>query len=109
VLGQGLHHAELRLEVRLEEHGVRLRRDARDELVPSWSFRTVVPRRVEQDRLVGEAGGSRDLEVVDRDPDQPDLLGEPPSELFDGLVRVARHHPHGGARYPGWWMSGSVG
>ena len=67
VLAQRLHHPELGLEVRLEEHGVVLRRDAHHEAVGGRLGVAVAPARVEQDGLVREAGGGRDLDRADRD------------------------------------------
>ncbi len=50
VLGQRLHHPELGLEVGLEEHGVRLRRDAGDEVVDGRVRRR--PSQVASKRMV---------------------------------------------------------
>ena len=64
VLTQCLHDPKLRFEVGLEEHRVVLRGDAHHEAVRAALGVTVSPFGVEQDRLVREAGGGRDLDCT---------------------------------------------
>ncbi len=81
VLAQCLHHPELRLEVGLEEHGVALRRDAHHEAVRAALGVAVAPSGVEQDGLVREAGGGRDLDRAHGHVAESGHPGEPLGEL----------------------------
>jgi hypothetical protein len=89
VLGERLHHPELRLEVGLEEHGVRLRRDACHQMMHTRRSVFVVPGGVEEDGFVREPRAGGDLEVVDGHLGQPGDVGEPCAQPVDGLIRVA--------------------
>jgi hypothetical protein len=95
MLTQGPHDPELGLEVGLEEHRVVPRRDAHHEAAGGRFGVAVAPARVEQDGLVGEAGGGRDLDRADRDIGQAGHLGEPTGELTRGRFRVSNQCPHG--------------
>ena len=77
MLAERLHDPELRLEVGFEEHGVvaGAMRTTRRRVVGLGV--AVAPARVEQDGLVREAGGGRDLDRADGDVGEAGHVGEP--------------------------------
>ena len=98
VLAERLHDPELRLEVRLEEHGVRPAARCAPRAGGRRLGVAVAPAGVEQDGLVREAGGGRDLDRADHDVGQAGDLAEPPGELTRGRLRVSHQCPHGPGR-----------
>ena len=95
MLAQRLHHPELLFEVGLEEDRVVPGRDAHHKAARGRLGVPVAPAGVEQDGLVREAGGGRDLDRADGDVRETGDVGEPPGELPCGGLRVSDKCPHG--------------